>query len=110
MSFAVASHRNPDGTDQWTLTVTGELDLAAAPEFWSAIAEIGMSTSTVVLVDLAGVEFIDSSGIRSVVEAARALSDAGGRLVLGPTSPTVKRVLELTGLTAVLRPPAQPES
>ena len=53
-----------------------------------------------VVVDLSGVTFMDSSGIGALVSGRRRLAEgAGMRLVC--TQPTVVRLFELTGLTAV---------
>ena len=80
------------------IRVRGELDLASAPQLSAVLTETaGLSTVPVVL-DLADVTFIDSSALRSLVLAGRALSDAGRKLQIGPRSEMVSRVLEMTQL------------
>ena len=63
------------------LHLAGQLDVAEA----DAVRRILMAeaqTSTVVAVDLAGLSFIDLSGVRALHAAQRAASECGSRLVL----------------------------
>jgi anti-anti-sigma factor len=90
------------------LTVSGEIDLATAPSLAAALDEIEAASGRSVHLDLAEVTFLDSSGISVLVNCRRRLEDAGGGLVLHRATPTVRRVLEISGLGAVfeLRPDA----
>jgi anti-anti-sigma factor len=86
------------------VSVAGELDAASAGELEAALtAEV--SASTAVELDLGGVGFIDSSGLRALLVAQQAADDAGGSLVLVATTPAVDRLLELTGLNETFRRP-----
>lgn len=78
------------------IVVTGEVDLASAPRVESAIA--GFSGQEVVL-DLRGVEFMDSAGLKVLLNQRSRLDDSGGtlRLVLGEGA--VMRLLELTSVS-----------
>jgi anti-sigma B factor antagonist len=51
------------------------------------------------VVDLSGVEFMDSSGVRVLIEVHRAQDERGASLVLEDLSGGPQRVLEVTGLT-----------
>lgn len=78
------------------MRMAGELDLAAAPLMREAVAWIEARAGEFPLVvDLARVSFIDSTGCRLLMEASDA---AGGPVALLPPSDAVARVLELTGL------------
>ena len=83
-----------------TVTLRGELDLAATaqlePELERLIAQPGVSE---VALDLRELDFLDSSGLRAVLSAARLLreNDRGLVLVRGPSP--VQRVFELTRMT-----------
>jgi anti-anti-sigma factor len=55
-----------------------------------------------VRIDLSAVTFIDSSGLRVLLEAHRTLQQAGRRLVLVAPSRHVVRLFEVTGLTGAL--------
>lgn len=86
-----------------TIALAGELDPATAPQLDQAI-----QTATEIeglqrlVLDLAGLTFIDSSGLRVFVTARQSLTDSGGELVLRSPSTTVRRLLDITGLGEVL--------
>lgn len=73
----------------------GDLDLSTAPELERSL--VGVQTDGgPVLLDLRGVRFMDSSGLRVILAAdARARSN-GSRLMLLPGPPGVQRVFQLT--------------
>lgn len=88
----IGRERRPNAT---VLRLTGELDLATAPDVLAAVeAATGDGTTRLVL-DMSGVSFIDSTGVRTLLEANRV---AGNDLSLLAPSPAVTRVLELTEL------------
>jgi anti-sigma B factor antagonist len=81
----------------------GELDLATAPELEDALLPPLRDGAGVVL-DLRALEFMDSTGVRVIVAAHLAADEHGGSLAVAvvPGEP-VARVLEISGLDAVLR-------
>lgn len=87
----------PDGC----VEARGEIDAHTVDTLRQALG--GSPAGQVVVLDLAGVEFIDSSGLRVVVEQHQRCSDAGGSLVLRNPSRVVRRLLDVTGLTELLR-------
>lgn len=74
----------------------GELDLATAPELDAALGAAGAHARLVIL-DLRGLEFIDSSGAHVIVEAILRAALAGRRLVVIRGIAQVQRVFEMTG-------------
>jgi anti-anti-sigma factor len=82
------------------IRLEGELDLQATselePELDRLAEEPGVDT---VALDLRGLEFLDSSGLRLVVVTERRLREAGRRLVLVRGSQPVQRVFEITRMT-----------
>lgn len=81
--------------DRLRITLQGELDLANAECAASVLSEALRSGKRVV-VDLAKLEFLDSTGIALLVEA---IGDGGERLSFLPSeSAAVQRLLSLTGL------------
>lgn len=88
-----------------TLHLTGELDLAAAPGLESALDAVLADSEDVVL-DIAEVTFLDSSGLRVLVAAQNQSSEAGKTLTLLNPSAAVSRILEITGLGKTLLPDA----
>jgi anti-anti-sigma factor len=82
-----------------TITLTGEVDPHTAPRVEGEIRAGLLSPSVEALtIDLSGVTFMDSSGLRVLISAHRSMRDRDGRLVLRAPSPTVSRLLEITQL------------
>ncbi len=77
--------------------LSGELDLATAPELETQLASLDGD----VLIDCAGLTFIDACGLRPLLSAHRRCTERDTRLVLVSPSPCLTRVLVLTGLDAV---------
>jgi anti-sigma B factor antagonist len=77
--------------------VAGELDASTAPSLDAAFAELPAATSQVD-VDLDGVTFIDSSGLRVLIALNDRVTAEGGRVVVSSASNPVRRLLEITGL------------
>lgn len=96
-----------DASDPPVMTVRGELDLASAPKLAAAMSELIDRGHTRVAVDLAAVEFIDSSGLGVLVGSLQRLREDGGDLMLRAASPAVARILELTGLDGLLPVPSR---
>ncbi len=82
-----------------TLTVTGELDLVSSPVLERALAD---SDGDPVIVDLRGLEFMDSAGLHVLIQAHQRLHDAGRRLALVRAGPHVQRLFDLTGVSESL--------
>jgi anti-sigma B factor antagonist len=98
------------------VSLTGEHDLSSSGRVRDALETAGRSPVTVL--DLTQVEFLDSSILGVVVSAHREAEGAGRRLVLvvgSEPSTSVRRILELTGLSGILeitetRDQAQPDA
>ena len=85
------------------VSLTGEHDLSSSDRVRDALQSVGRSPVTVL--DLTAVEFVDSSILGVVVSAHREAKEGGRRLVVvvGSTpSTSVRRILDLTGLSGVL--------
>ena len=79
------------------IALSGELDLSGAPALDDEIARLAASDAVQqVVLDLRGLEFLDSSGLRAVALADRRLAEGGRRLVLVRGAETVHRVFEIT--------------
>jgi anti-sigma B factor antagonist len=87
------------GPDCRKIQVQGELDLAVAEQLKHALLRAGAECQEI-LIDLAGCEFIDSTGIATIVHAHKQFAERGGRVVACAPSAQVLRVLSITGLTA----------
>lgn len=86
--------------DQVVVALRGELDVADAASAASALIALA-ARNCKIIVDLAGLEFIDSSGLAALVLARRHARQAGGDLLLAAPQRQVLRLLTLTRLIEV---------
>jgi anti-sigma B factor antagonist len=89
------------GVAQTVLALTGEIDIANVDEVAESVrAELAAGP---VLVDLAELSFIDSSGLRMLAELVRDSREAGWSLTIGrDLTQAVRRLLEITGMIELL--------
>ncbi len=80
----------------------GELDIATAPRADEELRAAEESGPQMLAADLAGLSFMDSTGLRLIVAAAGRAHEAGRRFVIVRGPEAVHRVLELTGVDAQL--------
>ena len=78
--------------DGSTLHVRGEIDAHSAPALGDALRTHSGNLD----LDLAGVEFVDSSGLRVLIESHQLLEARGDRLTIVDPSPPVQRMFELS--------------
>ena len=78
--------------------LAGELDLASAPKLEDELKRVEADEPPVVALDLQGLSFMDSSGLRAVLAADARARDAGRRLILVRGDERVQRVLRITRL------------
>src|SRR5580692_11541954 len=82
------------------VALRGELDVADAVSVAAALAAVA-AREPEIIVDLAGLEFIDSSGVAALARGRKLARDAGGDLRLAAAQQQVLRVLTLTRLIEV---------
>lgn len=80
------------------LVLEGEVDPHTTEQLDQAV-DAALASGTELVLELSGVTFIYSAGLRSLIRAQRRAEDAGGSLVLRSPRPSTLRVLEITGLT-----------
>lgn len=90
--------RHTDGCA--TLTVGGDMDLAAHEQFLTD-AEPWTGTAQQLVIDCSDVSFMDSMGLQALVRLRTQTADAGHEFFLASPSTPVLRVLELAGLTTL---------
>ncbi len=81
------------------LVVRGEIDMATAPQLRDRLNELVDAGSTRIVLDCRGLDFLDSSGIGVLVAVRKRLGD-GGTLTLESPPAHVRKVLDLTGVSA----------
>ncbi len=82
----------------------GRSDLLSAGEVRQRVAEIIADANRRLVVDLAEVPFIDSSGLAALISGLKAARLAGGDLRIARPNDQARSVLEITSLNRVLRP------
>jgi anti-anti-sigma factor len=80
------------------VTVGGEVDLETASQLGEHALEALRDVSAHVVVDLAGVTFMDSTGLKVLLSIQRRAALAGGSFAVAGATRTVRRILALTGL------------
>jgi anti-anti-sigma factor len=100
--FGISQEVLEDGV--WLFTIHGEVDLATADDLRDALLGPANDGAGTIIVDLARCTFIDSSGLRALLEARRALvadDGAPGFLIAAPAGQP-GRLLEMTSLGTVV--------
>src|SRR3954451_22613107 len=93
--FSVTVSSNGDST---TVFFKGELDLAGVEDARRAVEEAEQDSALMLVLDMSGLTFMDSSGLEVVLRSARRARESGRRLVVQRPSPYVKRLLEMTAI------------
>jgi anti-anti-sigma factor len=87
------------GDENGVVRLIGELDISTVPQASPAVAEACERSSRVV-VDLSELTFMDSSGVRMLLQAWANQHERGRDLVLRAPTTTVRRLFDLLGLEA----------
>jgi anti-sigma B factor antagonist len=85
----------------FVITAEGEVDMSTSPDLRSALLSVFKKSPSHVLVDLAGVSYIDSSGIATLVEGLQLSRKGDVRFTLAGASPPVEAVFDLAYLKTV---------
>jgi anti-anti-sigma factor len=86
------------------LVLTGRLNQASADALHAAAMEIaGGDTDRALIIDMGGVDFVASVGIRSLIRPSQALSMRGGKLAVANLNPQISDFFKLTGLDQMFR-------
>lgn len=88
------------GNGYSVVSVTGEIDVATAPALRSRLeGTIDADGTELVIVDLLGVTFIDSTALSVLIEASKRSAGAGRSMRVVVAEPRILRIFEITGLT-----------
>jgi anti-sigma B factor antagonist len=90
--------------------LAGRLNMVTAGELREQLATTIAAGNARVVVDLAGVDFIDSSGLGALISGLKTARQAGGDLRIAAPTEQVRLVLQLTNLERVLTPYPSPQS
>jgi anti-anti-sigma factor len=94
----------PLGGDAWLFTLEGELDLASAGRLRDALEGPMDDGASGIVFDMARCSFVDSSGLKVLLEARQTLdgSSPDTRVVLVAPAPQPERLLRMTSVDTVL--------
>lgn len=87
--------------DRATVFVTGEIDLETSPSLRRGLLDLAGEVQTVV-VDCAGLEFIDSTGLAALLTAHKATQEAGGSFEIASAPAMLVKMIRIVGLEDVL--------
>ena len=89
--------------DKWVLLkIIGEIDMATGPELRQRIVQYVQEGHLHIILDLAKVDFIDSTGLGVLIGGLKRTRSHGGDLQCIGLSESLKEMFKLTGLDAVL--------
>lgn len=84
------------------VSATGRVDSSTAKTFENAVIGAIGAGDCQLLLDLGGVDYMSSAGLRVLLMAAKRAKAGGGRFVLCSLNPRVQEVIEIAGFTSVL--------
>jgi len=84
--------------DRHTIFLSGELDVSSAPVFEDALVESCSQGPKDLVLDMAGVEFMDSSGLRAILDAKGKCEELECGFSVRPARRPVERTLEVSGV------------
>jgi anti-anti-sigma factor len=100
--FEVLSVSSARVGDVHTVALSGELDLASVDCVERELLRAEAGDAAVIVLDIAGLQYIDLSGVRVLLDAELRSHDAPGRLRIRRGSEAVQRVVELCGVAHLL--------
>jgi anti-sigma B factor antagonist len=83
------------------ITVSGEIDVATAPQLRECLHKVIAEGQSTVMLDLLGVTFLDSTALGVLVGALKRCRELGGELHVVVADARIMKIFEITGLTKV---------
>ena len=80
------------------ITVRGEIHVSTAPQFSKRLTNAIESGKHAIVLDLCGLEFIDSTGLSVLLNGLRLVRQKHGRMAIACANPTVLRLFQITSL------------
>ena len=85
-----------------TVAVRGEIDLLTTVRLNRELETVAEAAPEWLRIDLSQVSYMDTTGVAVLLKARRRALEAGCRFTVKAASPTIQRLLEITGLAALL--------
>lgn len=86
-----------------TVAVSGSVDALTAPDLARAIVDQIAEGHVYLVVDLTGVEFMSSAGLRTLLGAVKESRSQGGDLRIASTNPGIDKVLKMSGFQNIAK-------
>ena len=80
----------------------GRLDLKGTGEIELRFTSLAATDANDVVIDMSGVDFIASLGMRLLVTCAKAKAARGGRMIMFGLQPMVRKTLEIAGIDSII--------
>ncbi len=93
--FSVVSERRGSG---WQIVARGELDIATVPSLERDLLAAEQTDADTIVLDLSGLSFIDSTGLKLLLDANDRSNGADRLRIIAAGSPTLERLLDIVGL------------
>lgn len=93
--LAIGTSRN---RDEYVIELAGELDLSGVERASEAFASALESDARAIVLDLRALEFLDSTGVHTILKAEREASEQNRSLVIVRGPRQVQRILEISGV------------
>ena len=87
--------------DRTVVTVGGEIDVYTAPKLREQLIDLVSSGNYHLVVDMEGVDFLDSTGLGVLVGVMKRILQHGGEMQLRAPRPAARKVFDITGLDRV---------
>ena len=99
-SVIQATETLPDGV---MVTLQGDVDLSRSPVLRNELLELVKRRPQRLVVNLAAVPYMDSSGVATLIEGLQQQRKSGGKMVLCGLQPKVRSIFEIARLDAVFK-------
>ena len=83
--------------------VRGRMDATTAPDFEKSCLEWVRDGENMMVADLAGLEYMSSAGLRSILVVGKKLKSAGGNLIFSSLTPNVAHVFSISNFASMFK-------
>jgi anti-sigma B factor antagonist len=104
----IVESATPNAPGVLTLTLTGRIDAITTDGFSAAVTAVIDRGERRLVLDLAGIDYISSIGLRALILAAKRLAALDGRIALSAPQPRIKQLLDVAGFTPLFPIAASP--
>lgn len=86
-----------------TFSLSGRLDAVTSTEADKQFGETIAAGNDKLLIELSGLEYISSAGLRVLLVVAKKIQQKGGRIALANLTANVKEVFEISGFSSIFK-------